>query len=297
MKKQGCDNISARMAESNRTSKIICKSCCENIYLQSRAAIQCAVCPDVILCPDCFASKSDIGNHSPTHPYKLIDNGGFQLFNTEWTSGEHVKLLNAIEQYGYGNWEDISKGINLEIDGSTVWRKRTSTEVKDEYCNIFLNGVMGRHTWKEAERSKTKDHTQMNPLLPPSPQNEAPPNLTFNESIVLGYFPKRDDFEQEFDNEIELLVSQLEDDTGNGNNLSEDDELIKALNFTHVDMYRSKLREREKRKRVTRDHGLINDYFKEYPVPGDKKSTGPNSQSSTKKEKSKRSCNGKAQNS
>ena len=31
-KKKGCDNISAlsaRMAESNRTSKIICKSCCE----------------------------------------------------------------------------------------------------------------------------------------------------------------------------------------------------------------------------------------------------------------------------
>merc|ERR1712008_624635 len=58
-----------------------------------------------------------------------------------------------------------------------------------------------------------------------------------------------------------------------------------ALNFTHVDMYRSKLREREKRKRVTRDHGLINDYFKEYPVPGDRKSTGANSQSSTKNQK------------
>ena len=27
--KKGCDNISAIMAESNRTSKIVCKSCCE----------------------------------------------------------------------------------------------------------------------------------------------------------------------------------------------------------------------------------------------------------------------------
>ena len=167
--------------------------------------------------------------------------------------------MSAIEQYGYGNWEDIAKGINSEMDGSTCWRKRSPLEVKDEYCNIFLNGVMGRHTWKETERSKTKDHTQINPLLPPSPQNEPPPNLTFNESVVLGYFPKRDDFEQEFDNDGELLVSQLEDDTGSGNsnNLNEDDELIKTLNYTHVDMYRSKLRERERRKRVARDHGLI----------------------------------------
>lgn len=274
------------MADPNRTPKIICRSCNENIFLQSRTAIQCALCIDVVLCPDCFAAKSDIGNHSPNHPYKIIDNGGFHLFNTEWTSGEHVKLLNAIEQYGYGNWEDISKGINSEADGSIVWRKRTPLEVKDEYCNIFLNGVMGRHTWKEAERSKTKDHTQTNPLLPPSPPNEAPSSLTFNESLVLGYFPKRDDFEQEFDNESELLVSQLEEESGNGN-LSEDDELIKALNYTHVDMYRSKLRERERRKRVARDHGLINDYFKEYPVPGDKKLVGPNGQPITKKKNQK----------
>ena len=40
-------------------------------------------------------------------------------------NSEHVKLLNAIEQYGYGNWEDIAKGINSEAEGQTVWRKRT----------------------------------------------------------------------------------------------------------------------------------------------------------------------------
>ena len=41
------------------------------------------------------------------------------------SNSEHVKLLNAIEQYGYGNWEDIAKGINSEAEGQTVWRKRT----------------------------------------------------------------------------------------------------------------------------------------------------------------------------
>lgn len=183
-----------------------------------------------------------------------------------------MKLLSAIEQYGYGNWEDIAKGINSENDGTSCYRKRTPLEVKEEYCNQFLNGPMGKHTWKETERSKTKDHTQINPLLPPSPPCEVP-NLTFNESIVLGYFGKREDFEVEFDNDCELFVSQLEDDypTSHSAILSEDDELIKALNVAHVEVYRSKLSERERRKRVVRDHNLISDYFKENPAPGDYK--------------------------
>ena len=126
---------------------------------------------------------------------------------------------------------------------------------------------MGKHTWKETERSKTKDHTQMNPLLPPSPPSEAPVNVKFGEAIVLGYFAKREDFEVEYDNECELLVSQLEDDYPSSNSgaiktneNSEDDELVKNLNVVHVEMYKAKLRERERRKRVSRDHNLISEF-------------------------------------
>ena len=180
---------------------------------------------------------------------------------------------------------------------------------------------MGKHTWKETERSKTKDHTQMNPLLPPSPPSEAPVNVKFGEAIVLGYFAKREDFEVEYDNECELLVSQLEDDYPSSNSgaiktneNSEDDELVKNLNVVHVEMYKAKLRERERRKRVSRDHNLISefdltmnskksllpimcmyifyvilfrnfsaDYFKENPLPGDKKLSNQGGSSSKKK--------------
>ena len=106
----------------------------------------------------------------------------------------------------------------------------------------------------------------MNPLLPPSPPSEAPVNVKFGEAIVLGYFAKREDFEVEYDNECELLVSQLEDDYPSSNSgaiktneNSEDDELVKNLNVVHVEMYKAKLRERERRKRVSRDHNLISE--------------------------------------
>ena len=58
----------------------------ENILLQSRVVIKCAHCPDLELCPDCFAGRADIGTHHPSHPYRLIDNEGFNLFRTDWTA-------------------------------------------------------------------------------------------------------------------------------------------------------------------------------------------------------------------
>ena len=41
------------------------------------------------------------------------DPGNFTVFNGEssWTAKEDVRLLDAIEQYGYGNWVDIAKPI------------------------------------------------------------------------------------------------------------------------------------------------------------------------------------------
>ena len=45
-------------------------------------------------------------------------------------------------------------------------------------------------------RGRAHDHTIDNFLTPQnSTSSEPPPNLTVNESINLGYYPKRDDFE------------------------------------------------------------------------------------------------------
>ena len=42
----------------------------------------------------------------------------------------------------------------------------------------------------------------------------------------------------------------------------EDDEVETALKVCHIDMYKSKMRERERRKQVARDHGLVQQFFK-----------------------------------
>lgn len=43
----------------------------------------------------------------------MQDSGAFGIFlgRSSWTANEEVRLLDAIEQFGFGNWEDIAKHI------------------------------------------------------------------------------------------------------------------------------------------------------------------------------------------
>ena len=59
------------------------------------------------------------------------------------------------------------------------------------------------------------------------------------------------------------MVSQLEEfqnvALNPGELTKEDEDLDSALKMAHLDMYKTKLRERERRKRVARDHQLISE--------------------------------------
>lgn len=43
----------------------------------------------------------------------MQDSGAFGIFlgRSSWSANEEVRLLDAIEQFGFGNWEDIAKHI------------------------------------------------------------------------------------------------------------------------------------------------------------------------------------------
>jgi transcriptional adapter 2-beta len=96
-------------------------------------------------------------------------------------------------------------------------------------------------------------------------------------------------FSQEFDNDAETLVSSLainndDDELESGiplenrchNEIINYLIIILALKLTQVDMYTRRLRERSRRKRISRDFYLVPDFFvtlrKERPIQ--KKKTG-----------------------
>lgn len=76
---------------------------------------RCTECQDIELCPECFSAGAEIGHHRRYHGYQLVDGGRFTLWGPEaeggWTSREEQLLLDAIEQFGFGNW--VSGGPEL----------------------------------------------------------------------------------------------------------------------------------------------------------------------------------------
>lgn len=74
----------------------------------SSLRFRCTDCADIELCPDCFSAGAEIGPHRRWHGYQLVDGGRFTLWGAEaeggWSSREEQLLLDAIEQFGFGNW-------------------------------------------------------------------------------------------------------------------------------------------------------------------------------------------------
>ncbi|XP_046402843.1 transcriptional adapter 2-beta isoform X2 [Ischnura elegans] len=228
--------------------KYTCTYCQEGI---SGLRVKCAECKDFELCLECFSSGAEIGPHKNDHSYQLMDCGTASVYlgNGGWTARELLKLLDAVEVFGLRNWDDISKHIET----------RTPEEAKEEYTARFLEGSIGRLTWPAAAtaRPRLADVTEPDsgPLSPSHTGRLPPLDVTQEEATQLGYMPQRDDFDREFDNDAESLVSTLFINT------VEDDDLDVALKLAHVDMYTRRLRERARRKRLARDYQLVAQFF------------------------------------
>jgi transcriptional adapter 2-beta len=92
------------------------------------------------------------------------------------------------------------------------------------------------------------DHTkdsEITILLPPI-------EMSLEEQRALGYMPLRDDFEREYKNDAETLLSNLV------MSATEDDETDVEVKLTLIKMYRQCLAERQRLKKIARQYGLIN---------------------------------------
>lgn len=225
-------------------AKYHCNYCQEDI---TGVRVKCAECPDFDLCLQCFSCGAEMGAHKNRHGYQLIDCGNFPIFQPpcNWKAKEELVLLEAIEQYGFGNWEDVSQCLPA----------RSAEEVQEHYNSLYIVGNIGRATWSAEVSSQIKDHTvpEGGPLSPSLSSPVASVDITPAEQQELGYMPCRDDYEREFDNEAESLISQLS--VG-----GEEEELEVALKLAQVDMYSRRLRERMRRKALARDYRLLEQF-------------------------------------
>ncbi|XP_032521398.1 transcriptional adapter 2B isoform X1 [Danaus plexippus] len=235
------------MSFSDLYAKYNCTYCQEEI---NGVRVRCAECKDFDICLQCFSLGAEIGPHKNDHSYQFMDSGAFGIFlgRTSWSANEEVRLLDAIEQFGFGNWEDIAKHIET----------KTPEEAKDEYITRYLEGSIGRATWGNVEStSRPSLHCadrDEGPLSPSAVSRLPPLAITADEAAQLGYMSNRDDFEREHDHEAEQLISTLSLNP-------EDDNLDVALKLSQVDIYTRRLRERTRRKRLVRDYQLVSVFF------------------------------------
>ena len=62
----------------------------------------------VNICSQCFAKGKEFSKHKNYHDYSIVKRD-FPLLASEWNANEETLLLNALLQFGHGNWDDIAR--------------------------------------------------------------------------------------------------------------------------------------------------------------------------------------------
>lgn len=232
-----------------------CTYCEEKVNAKRGIYIKCSTCQDIKLCLECFSAGATIAEHESDHPYELVDCGSFPIIDESWKAYEELALLEAIELYGIGSWTDIANAVET----------RSAEECCDRYLRIYVDNFFGRCSWNAIEKDlyHVHDHTcTHNQPLSPSlslPEKHKIVEIDKDQQLRLGYMPKRDDFEREYDNDAELCVSKL------AVNANDDSELDQDLKIAHINMYTDRLRERFRRKRIVLEYNLVKLFFHMHP--------------------------------
>ncbi|KAI0221294.1 Transcriptional adapter 2-alpha [Lamellibrachia satsuma] len=205
--------------------------------------VQCTECglPPVDICLHCFARGVEMGHHHSNHKYKVIKND-FPVFGRVWMADEEVRLLEAIEECGIGNWLDIAKRVQT--------KNRHQCEL--HYNKYYLeDSVPPLPATVEADLNNYPA-----PIVFKQDPPRAPDGSTLQQEMA-GYMAARGDFTVEHDNYAEMCLQTMEFS-------GDEDQLDFDFKIAVVDMYLNVLRERHRRKRIIRDYGLIN--IKKSPI-------------------------------
>jgi transcriptional adapter 2-alpha len=250
--------------------------------------IKCAECTDFDLCVECFSVGVEVTPHQNGHAYQVMDRVNFPLFDEEWEAEEELLLLEAIAKYGLGNWEDVADhvgtkslvecrqhyfdsyidvptgplpdtGAVLTTSATLAGRKREADERANSHYKKKRNKKVVRAANNVQESSKTLPGQR-----PPSPQqigvvggsasSAAAGNSTYASAPVslelAGFMPLRNEFETEYFNDAEEIISPLtfdDDDTA--------DEV--EAKYRLLDLYNRKLAERYARRKFVIERQLM----------------------------------------
>uniref|UniRef100_A0A5S6QZN2 ZZ-type domain-containing protein n=1 Tax=Trichuris muris TaxID=70415 RepID=A0A5S6QZN2_TRIMR len=232
---------------------VTCSNCIEPIVTW---CFECCVCCDLKLCISCFRCGAELGSHRRVHNYRVRMIDGPAIFLPEdndflrepWVLKEELRLLETVEAFNLGYWQDVQRCINP---------KRKSEELSCHYENCFLNGRLGKEVLSGLTYAQLTDHTNSSCASEvPQADSNGYSKHSAHDLRLLAYMPQRDDFEKEFLNDAECLISNLL-------YISDRREIEREAQLSLISMYIQRLNERRKCKQLIGEYDLITQFLKE----------------------------------
>ena len=211
--------------------------------------------------------------------YKILNKLSENLFTVDWTLGEEIKLLGAIERLGLNNWEEISKILGkgkFECEShyyTFYYKSKNDFLPDDKITNININNYSpNKNKNNILNQNKNEENKYLNKIqenlgyIPFSDNNKQNRSLSknnikkddldknkpSNQNIydILGYWEKRKDYDIEFKNEAEIQMSEIEfREKENPENVE--------INYKNLKNYNNILDEREERKNFVIEKNLF----------------------------------------
>ncbi|KAM4058956.1 zinc finger, ZZ type domain-containing protein [Hirsutella rhossiliensis] len=248
--------------------KYVCDVCSSDIT--STVRIRCAdpACSDFDLCVSCFAKGESRNAHDPaTHPFRVIEQNSFPIFDAEWGADEELLLLEGAEIYGLGSWADIADHIG---------GFRDKDEVRDHYLDTYVNSSrfplpqrcspydselanqVPREEFQARKKRRIEERREKAKNAPALQAKTKPTASVPSCHEIQGYMPGRLEFETEYANEAEEAVQHMQFDPGDGlNSRTGEMEPEMELKLTVMEIYNCRLTQRVERKRVVFEHELL----------------------------------------
>ena len=216
------------------------RHCFKCLKLLHKIFIQCDECDNIDICTACFAQGSEVEglHHLNTHRYRIMRDDFF-LFG-DWTARDELILLDQLSSLGPSNWIEVVKSL-----------KCSPAECEKHYVDYYLKYPIPE---LPTPPSPEKLYRPI-PMIYRSGTHDPPRPLqgSVYQRDMGGYCAARGDFQFEVFQNAELEVASIDELTD-----EEDEGLTEALSLAVLDIYNNKLRERFRRKRIVREHGLIN---------------------------------------
>ncbi len=229
------------------SSRFHCNYCARDLSLQIRA--RCAVCADYDSCLDCFSVGASLKPHEPAHAYRLVEVVHTPVYQHGWSADEEDKLLEGLETYGVGNWDQVANSIG----------SKTAEETEQHFLKVYL----------QSSQAPLPDPSRLLSAAKPVTDDEEMDSKSLRVmhkhqiEDAAGWMPKRQDFVYEWDNEAEEILGDMEI-------TDEDSPEDRELKLRVLEIYNSKLDERKRRKDFVVERGLTD--FKNYLAEEKKRS-------------------------